>query len=84
MARKIERIAQEQVHAIVEQAVALERQRIENMPAGQIDSVGGGFDIPSGSPYPTPDPTNTGGAVMPSLPGIPTIPVELPSTLDAN
>lgn len=83
MARKIERIAQEQVHAIVEQAVALERQRIENMPAGQIDSVGGGIDLPSGSPYPTPDPTNTGGA-LPNLPGTPSFPFQLPSMLDGN
>lgn len=83
MARKSERIAQDQVLAIVEQAVALERQRIENMPAGQIDSVGGGFDIPTG-PNPAPTPTNTSGAVMPNLPSIPTIPFELPSMLDGN
>jgi hypothetical protein len=81
MARKSERIAQDQVLAIVEQAVALERHRIENMPAGQIDSVGGGFDVPT-SPYPAPTPTNTGGAVMPNLPGLPTLPLQLPSMLD--
>lgn len=71
MSRKIGRIAQDEVRIAVEQAVALEQQRIESVSADLIDTVGGGFDFPIGNPDPT---TTTSGAVMPSLPSLPGFP----------
>lgn len=47
MPRKSGRIAQNEVLAIVEQAVALERQRIENVTEAEIDGVGGATDLKS-------------------------------------
>ena len=46
MSKKKGRIAQDEVLGIVEQAIALERQRIEIMPDAQIDEVGGGVQLP--------------------------------------
>ena len=43
MSKKKGRIAQDEVLGIVEQAIALERQRIEIMPDAQIDEVSGGI-----------------------------------------
>lgn len=45
MSKQNGRIAQDEVLGIVEQAIALERQRIEIMPDAQIDEVGGGVGI---------------------------------------
>lgn len=47
MPKKSGRIAQDEILAIVEQAVALERQRIENVTDAEIDGVGGATDLKS-------------------------------------
>lgn len=61
MSKKNGRIAQDQLLASVEQAVALERQRIDSITEEQVDEVGGGIDIPSttspGSKPPYSEPT---------------------------
>lgn len=43
MSKKKGRIAQDEVLGIVEQAIALERQRIEIMPDAEVDEVSGGI-----------------------------------------
>ncbi len=42
MSKKKGRIAQDEVLGIVEQAIALERQRIEIMPDAEVEEVSGG------------------------------------------
>lgn len=61
MSKKTGRIAQDQLLASVEQAIALERQRIDSIPDEQLGDIGGGFEFPSsptlpGFPKPS-DPT---------------------------
>lgn len=78
MPRKSGRIAQDEVLAIVEQAVALERQRIESVTDAEIDSVGGAFDLgPIGGPTSDPsnpsDPKDPTGGTMGMYPAEPTI-----------
>lgn len=79
MPRKTGRIAQDEVLAIVEQAVALERQRIESVTDTEIDSVGGAFDWgtivggPTSDPSNPNDPNDPTGTTMGMYPAQPTI-----------
>lgn len=52
MSKKNGRIAQDQLLASVEQAIALERQRIDSIPDDQLGDIGGGFDLPSSPTLP--------------------------------
>lgn len=46
MTSKIKRVAQDEVLSIVEQAIALERQRVDIIPDADLDEVGGGLQLP--------------------------------------